>query len=175
MDYHLMCRLKELKLILYRHNFNKIAQYKQLTLEEAEEKMSKRRNNATEYERWMMKAATNGPAAFGEMKRDEVLNNGASDNNCTKKGKNNDDEILSAKGVEAVEQEMRKKKLAPNTKSIDDDDEGTIKGAYDLDDDDIEKGVLTLISALGLELIILFSSFVSPCNSIVYFLVINKR
>jgi transcription initiation factor TFIIF subunit alpha len=34
-------------------------------LEEAEEKMKKRRSSATGYERWMMKSATHGPAAFG--------------------------------------------------------------------------------------------------------------
>ncbi|CAD6339287.1 unnamed protein product [Miscanthus lutarioriparius] len=35
------------------YNFSKIAQYKQLTLEEAEEKMNRRRS-ASGYERWMM-------------------------------------------------------------------------------------------------------------------------
>lgn len=50
-----------------RYNFNKVAQYKQLTLEEAEEKMKNRRKTADGYQRWMMKAANNGPALFGEV------------------------------------------------------------------------------------------------------------
>lgn len=48
------------------YNFNKVAQYKQLTLEEAEEKMKNRKKTADGYQRWMMKAANNGPAAFGD-------------------------------------------------------------------------------------------------------------
>ncbi|XP_057989375.1 transcription initiation factor IIF subunit alpha-like isoform X2 [Hevea brasiliensis] len=49
------------------YNFNMVAQYRQLTLEEAEEKMMKKRKNAAGYERWMMKAAKSGSAAFGEV------------------------------------------------------------------------------------------------------------
>ncbi|KAJ6749464.1 hypothetical protein OIU85_000137 [Salix viminalis] len=51
------------------YNFNKVAHYKQLTLEEAEEKMKNRRKTADGYERWMMKAANNGAAAFGEVEK----------------------------------------------------------------------------------------------------------
>ncbi|KAH1129635.1 hypothetical protein J1N35_001013 [Gossypium stocksii] len=49
------------------YNFNKVAQYKQLTLEEVEVKMKNRRKTADGYERWMMKAANNGVASFGEI------------------------------------------------------------------------------------------------------------
>ncbi|KAH6777289.1 transcription initiation factor IIF subunit alpha RAP74 [Perilla frutescens var. hirtella] len=51
------------------YNFSKVAQYKQLTLEEAEEKMKNRRRTADGYQRWMMKAAHNGAAAFGEVEK----------------------------------------------------------------------------------------------------------
>ncbi|KAB5518945.1 hypothetical protein DKX38_023264 [Salix brachista] len=51
------------------YNFNKVAHYKQLTLEEAEEKMKNRRKTLDGYERWMMKAANNGAAAFGEVEK----------------------------------------------------------------------------------------------------------
>lgn len=56
------------------YNFNKVAQYKQLTLEEAEEKMKNRRKTADGFQRWMMKAANNGSAAFGDvdLEDDEV-------------------------------------------------------------------------------------------------------
>ncbi|PPD81430.1 hypothetical protein GOBAR_DD21637 [Gossypium barbadense] len=52
-----------------RYNFNKVARYKQLTLEEAKEKMKNRRKTADGYERWMMKAANNGAATFGEVEK----------------------------------------------------------------------------------------------------------
>jgi hypothetical protein len=42
-----------------------LQQYKQLTWEEAGEKMKRRRSNATEYERCMMQSAKHGPAALG--------------------------------------------------------------------------------------------------------------
>ncbi|XP_024525276.1 transcription initiation factor IIF subunit alpha-like [Selaginella moellendorffii] len=49
-------------------NFHKLVQYKQLTLEEAEEQMKNRRKTADGYQRWIMKAA-NGAAAFGEVEK----------------------------------------------------------------------------------------------------------
>lgn len=124
------------------YNFSKIAQYKQLTLEEAEERMNKRRHNATGYERWMMKAATNGAAAFGEiMKKSEgVSASGAADGGRVKKGKGNDDGDHSDKGEEdEEEEEARKSRLGLNKKD-EDDDEGGRGRDIDLDDDDIEKG-----------------------------------
>ncbi|CAL9147300.1 unnamed protein product [Musa hybrid cultivar] len=123
------------------YNFSKIAQYKQLTLEEAEEKMNKRRHNATGYERWMMKAATNGPAAFGEIKNEDVTKAEADGSVRLKKGKSNDDGNHSDKGEEDDDEEgARKNRLGLNKKAIDDDEEGAKGGDFDLDDEDIEKG-----------------------------------
>ncbi|ONK70150.1 uncharacterized protein A4U43_C05F30770 [Asparagus officinalis] len=122
------------------YNFNKVAQYKQLTLEEAEEKMNKRKSNATGYERWMMKAATNGAAAFGELKKLEGMNDGGAEGNRSKKVKSEDTGDHSDKGEEDVEEEeARKNRLGLNKKSGGDDDDDT-KGDMDFDDDDIEKG-----------------------------------
>ncbi|RZB64133.1 Transcription initiation factor IIF subunit alpha isoform F [Glycine soja] len=93
------------------YNFNKVAQYKQLTLEEAEEKMKNRKKTADGYQRWMMKAANNGPAAFGEH------------------GKFDDKESNTG-GVR-----IRKK-----TGEDDEEEESERKRDHDLDDDDVEKG-----------------------------------
>ncbi|PPS11557.1 hypothetical protein GOBAR_AA09076 [Gossypium barbadense] len=110
------------------YNFNKVAQYKQLTLEEAEEKMKNRRKTADGYERWMMKAANNGAAAFGEGR---------------KKSTGEEEEgHVSDRGEEDEEEEAAKKnRLGLNKKSGDDDDEGPREGDLDMDDDDVEKAV----------------------------------
>uniref|UniRef100_A0A1D1YDQ2 Transcription initiation factor IIF subunit alpha n=1 Tax=Anthurium amnicola TaxID=1678845 RepID=A0A1D1YDQ2_9ARAE len=124
------------------YNFNKVAQYKQLTLEEAEEKMNKRKNNATGYERWMMKAATNGAAAFGEVNK-EVLATSRTDTSQPRRVKGDGDGDLSDKGEEDGEEEEERKSrlgLNDNKKGIDDDEDGGKGGDFDLDDDDIEKG-----------------------------------
>ncbi|KAE7995293.1 hypothetical protein FH972_000110 [Carpinus fangiana] len=106
------------------YNFNKVAQYKQLTLEEAEEKMKNRKKTADGYERWMMKAANNGAAAFGEVERIDDKDSNVSD-----------------RGEEVEEEEAaRKNRLGLNKRSGDDDEEGPRGGDHDLDDDDIEKG-----------------------------------
>lgn len=136
----------------FRFNFNKVAQYKQLTLEEAEEKMKNRKKTADGYERWMMKAANNGPAAFGERARfDEKESNVGGGKN--RKIKDEDDEgHTSDKGEEDEDEEAaRKSRLGLNKKGGDDDEEGTRGGDLDLDEDDIEKGryheeVIILIS-----------------------------
>ncbi|KAK8946665.1 Transcription initiation factor IIF subunit alpha [Platanthera zijinensis] len=123
------------------YNFNKIAQYKQLTLEEAEEKMNKRKHNATGYERWMMKAATNGAAAFGEMKNSEGFGgaDGWTEGTRPKKAKVEENGDHSDRGEEDEElEESRKSRLGLNRKGGDDDEDGG-KGD-DMDDDDIEKG-----------------------------------
>lgn len=106
--------------------------------------MNKRRHNATGYERWMMKAATNGPAAFGELKKNEDASKGEADgSNRPKKGKSNDDGDHSDKGEEDEEdEETRKNRLGLSKKGVDDDEEGAKGGDFDLDDDDIEKGGL---------------------------------
>ncbi|AQK65934.1 Transcription initiation factor IIF, alpha subunit [Zea mays] len=131
------------KVQCYWFNFSKIAQYKQLTLEEAEEKMNKRKTSATGYERWMMKAAANGPAAFGsDMKKLEATNGGEKESARPKKGKNNEEGNNSDKGEEDEEEEAtRKNRLGLTKKGMDDDEEGGKDLDFDLDDE-IEKGLL---------------------------------
>ncbi|XP_044968969.1 transcription initiation factor IIF subunit alpha isoform X2 [Hordeum vulgare subsp. vulgare] len=123
------------------YNFSKVAQYKQLTLEEAEEKMNKRKTNATGYERWMMKAATNGPAAFGsDMMKLEPANDVEKESARHKKGKDNEEGNNSDKGEENEEEEAaRKDRLGLSKRGMDDDEEGGKDLDFDLDDD-IEKG-----------------------------------
>ncbi|KAF7803826.1 Transcription initiation factor IIF subunit alpha [Senna tora] len=127
----------------FRYNFNKVAQYKQLTLEEAEEKMKNRKKTADGYERWMMKAANNGPAAFGEHGRfdDKESNVGGGGRGRRKPG-DDDEGHVSDKGEEdEEEEEERKNRLGLNKKRDgDDDEEGPRGGDHDLDDDDSEKG-----------------------------------
>ncbi|KQJ96401.1 transcription initiation factor IIF subunit alpha isoform X2 [Brachypodium distachyon] len=123
------------------YNFSKVAQYKQLTLEEAEEKMNKRKTSATGYERWMMKAATNGPAAFGsDIKKLEPTNDGEKESARPKKGKDNEEGNNSDKGEENEEDEAaRKDRLGLSKRGMDDDEEGGKDLDFDLDDE-IEKG-----------------------------------
>uniref|UniRef100_A0A0C9QUD0 Transcription initiation factor IIF subunit alpha n=1 Tax=Wollemia nobilis TaxID=56998 RepID=A0A0C9QUD0_9CONI len=127
------------------YNFNKVAQYKQLTLEEAEEKMKSRRRTADGFQRWMMKAANNGAAAFGEVEKLEGGGNGGGGGGGgggrrKKVDDEEDDPVLSDKGEEDEdEEEARKSRLGLNKKG--DDDEEDARGAdLDGDDDDIEKG-----------------------------------
>ncbi|GMJ14550.1 hypothetical protein like AT4G12610 [Hibiscus trionum] len=124
------------------YNFNKVAQYKQLTLEEAEEKMKNRRKTADGYERWMMKAANNGAAAFGEVEKVEEKETTAAGGKGRKKPTGDEEEgHVSDRGEEDEEEEAaRKNRLGLNKKSGDDDEEGPRGGDLDMDDDDIEKG-----------------------------------
>ncbi|GMY36726.1 transcription initiation factor IIF subunit alpha isoform X2 [Fagus crenata] len=125
------------------YNFNKVAQYKQLTLEEAEEKMKNRKKTADGYERWMMKAANNGAAAFGEVERFDDKESGAAGGKGGRKKTTGDEDEgnVSDKGDEDEEEEAaRKSRLGLNKRDGDDDDEGPRGGDLDLDDDDIEKG-----------------------------------
>ncbi|PSS04675.1 Transcription initiation factor IIF subunit alpha like [Actinidia chinensis var. chinensis] len=124
------------------YNFNKVAQYKQLTLEEAEEKMKNRRKTADGYQRWMMKAANNGPAAFGEVEKFDDKESGAGGGRGRRKtGGEDEDANVSDRGEEDEEDEAaRKNRLGLNKRSGDDDEEGPRGGDLDLDDDDIEKG-----------------------------------
>lgn len=128
--------------MLDRYNFNKVAQYKQLTLEEAEEKMRNRRKTADGYQRWMMKAANNGPAAFGEVEKFDDKESGAAGGRGRKKSSGDEEEgNVSEKGEEDEEEEAaRKNRLGLNKRAGDDDEEGPRGGDHDLDDDDIEKG-----------------------------------
>ncbi|XP_068642703.1 transcription initiation factor IIF subunit alpha-like [Aristolochia californica] len=123
------------------YNFNKVAQYKQLTLEEAEEKMKNRRKTADGYERWMMKAANNGAAAFGEVEKIDLSKDGA-EKEPRRKGKPDDNEAAASdQGEEDEEEEhARKDRLGLNKKGLDGDEEGPRGGDFDHDDDDVEKG-----------------------------------
>ncbi|XP_015581132.1 transcription initiation factor IIF subunit alpha [Ricinus communis] len=125
------------------YNFNKVAQYKMLTLEEAEEKMKNRRKTADGYERWMMKAANNGPAAFGEMEKPDDKDVRTTSGRGRRKtaGDDDDEGKISDKGEEDEEEEMsRKNRLGLNRQGGGDDDEGPRGGDHDMDDDDVEKG-----------------------------------
>ncbi|KAK9056409.1 hypothetical protein SSX86_027500 [Deinandra increscens subsp. villosa] len=126
------------------YNFNKVAQYKQLTLEEAEEKIKNRRKTADGYERWMMKAANNGAAAFGEVERFDDKESGGAGVGGRGRKKNNADEDeanVSDRGEEDEDEESaRKTRLGLNKRGGDDDEEGPRGGDLDFDDDDIEKG-----------------------------------
>nr|KJB67330.1 hypothetical protein B456_010G186300 [Gossypium raimondii] len=127
------------------YNFNKVAQYKQLTLEEAEEKMKNRRKTADGYERWMMKAANNGAAAFGEVEKIDEKETAAAGGRGRKKSTGEEEEgHVSDRGEEDEEEEAaRKNRLGLNKKSGDDDEEGPRGGDLDMDDDDIEKEIFT--------------------------------
>ncbi|KAJ4975928.1 hypothetical protein NE237_001034 [Protea cynaroides] len=124
------------------YNFNKVAHYKQLTLEEAEEKMKNRRKTADGYQRWMMKATNNGPSAFGEGEKfDDKEGGGATGRGRRKASGDNDEGNVSDRGEEdEEEEEARKNRLGLSKKGDDDDEEGPRGGDLDLDDDDIEKG-----------------------------------
>ncbi|KAL6281947.1 hypothetical protein ACE6H2_012876 [Prunus campanulata] len=122
-------------------NFNKVAQYKQLTLEEAEEKIKNRKKTADGYERWMMKAANNGAAAFGEVERFDK-DNGVTGGKGRKKAGDDDDGEgnVSDKGEEDEEEELARKNRLNKKGGDDDDDDGARGPDADLDDDDVEKG-----------------------------------
>ncbi|KAJ8770502.1 hypothetical protein K2173_017993 [Erythroxylum novogranatense] len=124
------------------YNFNKVAQYKQLTLEEAEEKMKNRRKTADGYERWMMKAANNGAAAFGEVDKFDEKESVVAGGRGRKKTTGEEEEgSVSDRGEEDEEEEaVRKSRLGLNKRDGDDDEEGPRGGDHDMDDDDIEKG-----------------------------------
>ncbi|KAK7245938.1 hypothetical protein RIF29_40792 [Crotalaria pallida] len=123
------------------YNFNKVAQYKQLTLEEAEEKMKNRKKTAEGYQRWMMKAANNGAAAFGEHVRLDEKESNTGGGRGRKKSGEDEEGHVSDKGEEDEEEEAaRKNRLGLNKRAGDDDEEGPRGGDLDLDDDDVEKG-----------------------------------
>jgi transcription initiation factor TFIIF subunit alpha len=116
--------------------------------------MNKRRSNATGYERWMMKAATNGAAAFGVPLSDPTKKPGegaagpkdpSEAGPHGKKGKKEDGLEEEGKGEEDEEMEAARRDHLGLTKKGgggDDDDDGGGKEDIDLDGDDIEKGKL---------------------------------
>ncbi|ERN19162.1 hypothetical protein AMTR_s00061p00167160 [Amborella trichopoda] len=127
------------------YNFNKVAQYKQLTLEEAEEKMKNRRKNAEGYERWIMKAANNGASAFRDMEKiDGSGGNGGASGGRRRKGSGDEDDDAvrsDREGEDDDDEEARKNRLGLNKKTFDDEGEEVPRGDdHDFDDDDIEKG-----------------------------------
>lgn len=126
------------------YNFNKVAQYKQLTLEEAEEKMKNRRKTADGYQRWMMKAANNGSSVFPEIEKvlGKEAEAGGGGGRGRKKSAGEDEGHVSDKGEEDEDEEAaRKARLGLNKRGDDDeDDEGPRGGDFDDDDDNIEKG-----------------------------------
>lgn len=125
------------------YNFNKVAQYKQLTLEEAEEKMKNRRKFVDGYERWMMKTASNGAAAFPTFDASLVKDIPAGGGGKGRKKPTTDNEgNASDKGEDDAEEDVdRKPKIGSNKAGgDDDDDEGPAGGDFDDDDDNIEKG-----------------------------------
>ncbi|KAH6837026.1 transcription initiation factor IIF subunit alpha RAP74 [Perilla frutescens var. hirtella] len=124
------------------YNFSKVVQCKQLTLEEAEEKMKNRRRSADGYQRWMMKSARNGAAAFGEVEKFDKWEGAAGGRRKRKKSTGYDDEAnVSDRGEEDEDDEAaRKNRLGLNKKNGDDDEEGSRGGDLDFDDDNIKKG-----------------------------------
>jgi transcription initiation factor TFIIF subunit alpha len=113
-------------------------------LEEAEEKMNRRRNSASGYERWMMKAAANGAAAFSsDAKKLDNVNGGTTGGVQPKKGDRNEDGDQSDKGEEDGQWgTTRKNRHGLTTKGMEEDDEeGRKDRDFDLDDE-IEKGIL---------------------------------
>lgn len=133
-------------MFLHRYNFNKVAQYKQLTLEEAEEKMKNRKKTADGYERWMMKVANNGPAAFGEHGRfddkESITGGGRSRKKTGEDDEGNVSDKEDREEEDDEEEAERKNRFGQNKKGggDDDDDEGPRGGDLDDDDFDVEKG-----------------------------------
>jgi len=141
----------------FRYNFNKVAQYKQLTLEEAEEKMKNRKKTADGYQRWMMKAANNGPAAFGEHgKLDDKESNAGGGRGRKKTGDDEDEGPSSDKGEEDEDEEVDRKKRPNKKNTFDDDEEGPRGGDHDEDDYDVEKGEYLLPC-------LFYIFFMNPC------------
>lgn len=123
------------------YNFHKVTNYKQLTLEEAEEQMKNRRKTADGYQRWLMKAANTGAAAFGEV---EKITGGGGGRGGFKRRADDDDEdpAFSDKGEEdADEEENRKNRLGMNKKGGDEDGEEPARGDdREFEDEEPERG-----------------------------------
>eukprot|EP00246_Nothoceros_aenigmaticus_P010217 TRINITY_DN26597_c0_g1_i1.p1 TRINITY_DN26597_c0_g1~~TRINITY_DN26597_c0_g1_i1.p1 ORF type:complete len:483 (+),score=133.06 TRINITY_DN26597_c0_g1_i1:129-1451(+) len=116
------------------NNFQKMANYKQLTLDEAEEQMRNRRKTADGYQRWLMKSSATGPAAFSDME-----NIGGAGNRT--RGGEDDDNPESDRGEEDEDEEARKSRTEPNrgAQTADEDGEEPARDV-DRDDDEPEKG-----------------------------------
>lgn len=130
-------------MLFFRYNFNKVANYKQLTLEEAEEQMKNRRKTADGYERWMMKASNTGAAAFADM--DKIPGSGGGGEGGSRK-KGGDDEDMgpgSDRGEDDMdEEESRKNRLNLNKTAKGDEDGEELANEVDLDEEEPERGIL---------------------------------
>lgn len=116
-----------------RYNFNKVAHYKQLTLEEAEEQMKNRRKTADGYQRWMMKASTAGD--MGKMP-----GSGGGAGGRRKAG--DDDDMGSDKGDDDEDDEFGKKRLNLNKAAKGGDEDGEeLANDIDLDEEEPERGI----------------------------------
>lgn len=128
---------------VFRYNFHKVAHYKQLTLEEAEEQMKNRRKTADGYQRWMMKAANTGAAAFGVGDSEQIGGIGGSGGRAKARGDDEDGNGNESDKAEEDEdeEEARKNRLGMNKPGGDEDGEEPALD-LDLDDDEGEKGEL---------------------------------
>jgi hypothetical protein len=108
-------------------------------LEEAEEKMKRRRSSTTGYGPWMMKLATHGPGAFGyDFKNLDEAN----DKVQSKKENTNKDGYHPDKGEEDEEARApRRNAHGLSTKGVDDDEEEDEIEDFDFDAE-IEIGML---------------------------------
>ncbi|XP_075495353.1 uncharacterized protein LOC142532784 [Primulina tabacum] len=100
------------------------------------------RKTANGYERWMMKAANNGPAAFGEVEKVDDRESGSGGVRGRKRTPGHDHESNASdsdRGEDDEEDEAARKSRLGVDKKIGDDDEGPRGGDLDFDDDDIEK------------------------------------
>eukprot|EP00250_Pteridium_aquilinum_P028593 c37436_g1_i1 orf=57-1688(+) len=124
------------------YNFHKVANYKQLTLEEAEEQMKNRRKTADGYQRWLMKAAITGAAAFGEVEKISGGGGGGRGGFKRRADDDDDDPAFSDKGEEdADDEEDRKNRLGMNKKNGDEDGEEPAKGDdREFEDEEPERG-----------------------------------
>ncbi|CAK9870660.1 unnamed protein product [Sphagnum jensenii] len=125
------------------YNFNKVAQYKQLTLEEAEEQMKNRRKTADGYQRWMMKAANTGPSVFADMEKLPGSAGGGGRGNHKKGGDDDENDVGSDVGEDDMDdEEARKNRLGMNkgSKGGDEDGEEPARDENDFDDEEPERG-----------------------------------
>ncbi|XP_024370613.1 transcription initiation factor IIF subunit alpha [Physcomitrium patens] len=115
------------------YNFNKVAHYKQLTLEEAEEQMKNRRKTADGYQRWMMKASN--PDI------DKLPGSGGAGGGRGRKVGADDDDMGSDKGEDEDEEFGGKKRLNLNKTAKGGDDDGEdAANDIDMDEEEPERG-----------------------------------
>ncbi|KAG8096754.1 hypothetical protein GUJ93_ZPchr0013g35113 [Zizania palustris] len=101
--------------------------------------MNRRRNTATGYERWMMKTATNGAAAFClDVTKLDDANEGETSRVHLKKGNKNEDGLDKNKSDKGNED---KREDGPTTKGMEEEEERGKYRDFDLNVE-IEKGRL---------------------------------